>query len=189
MNIVRIATTENERLKIFQFRYSIYIEQQGKSYNADHENRLLRDNADDEDSILLYTVNVKNEIVSTLRVNWGYKHFMQYDFMKLPLFQSCFSNDSVCFCSRLMTLPNSKNHVLKLFLKSYQLARERNVILCFAHCNINLLPFFKKLGFLDYGMSYCIDGIGNQQPIAMPLDDKRHYADIKSPLSLLSEQF
>lgn len=189
MSVVKVASTDDERLKIFQFRYSIYIEQQNKSYEADHENRLLFDEADDNDAELLYTTNTQNEVVSTLRVNWGYKHFREYEFMKLSLFQDFFPNDTVMFCSRLMTLPNSKIHVLKLFLKSYQLARERNVVICFAHCNINLVQFFSKLGFFDYGTPYCIDGIGNQQSMAMLLDYKQHYVNIKSPLLSLAEKF
>ncbi len=188
MTVVKVANTDEERQRIFQFRYSIYIEQQGKSYEADHKNRLLFDAADDDSAALLYTTDKNGNVVSTMRINWGYKHFIECDFMKLSFFQHCFSDDDVMFCSRLMTLPNYKTHVLKLFLEGYRMARKRGVIACFSHCDTKLIPFFKKLGFLTYGQSYYIEGVGEQQSLLL-LDDKEHFAKISSPLLKISEEF
>jgi len=52
---VEVATRERERNDIFQLRYRIYIEVQGKPYPADHERRLLTDELD-ERGLLFYSV-------------------------------------------------------------------------------------------------------------------------------------
>src|SRR5882757_8136585 len=98
---IRVADCEQTRRAIYKFRYKIYIEEMGKPYrNADHENRLLTDELD-ENATLLYAEE-SGEIVGTTRINWGSDPIAMCAFREpfdLDMFQE-FPSHLLSFCSR-----------------------------------------------------------------------------------------
>jgi hypothetical protein len=76
---VRVAQTEDEKRAIYEFRYQIYIEEMGKpNSHADHASKQLRDELDDQATLLYASRN--GELTGTLRIlskhsEFGPKHF------------------------------------------------------------------------------------------------------------------
>ena len=63
------AKTDEERERIFRFRYQIYVTEMGKQpKDADHHAQTLRDELDNAETDLLYATS-EGEIVGTLRRN------------------------------------------------------------------------------------------------------------------------
>ena len=46
---IKVACSDEDRQRIFQFRYDVYVTEMGKSpAEADHEKKVIRDELDDE---------------------------------------------------------------------------------------------------------------------------------------------
>jgi len=142
---IRIAETDEERRAIFAFRYRVYIEEMGKPYkNADHENKLLTDELDDC-ATLLY-VETDNEIIGTVRINWGCEEKVMSFYNNLDLalpYFSHFPSNLFSFNSRLMTSLAYRNTLLpkNLAEESYRLGRENGVYFNFISCKPILRSF------------------------------------------------
>jgi hypothetical protein len=67
---VHEAVTEEERHAVFQFRYTIYVEEMGRYRStADHDNRLLVEPEDD--TARIFYACEDGQVVGTGRFNWG----------------------------------------------------------------------------------------------------------------------
>jgi hypothetical protein len=104
--LVESASTVDDRVAIYRFRYAIYIEQMGKSYPfADHKLRQLSDSLDDDASLLF--VKHSERVIATVRLNWG------HDRQATMAYRDQFSGlppASLCFCSRLMIDPQYRSY-------------------------------------------------------------------------------
>lgn len=68
--LVQQAQTAEERERIYQFRYQVYVQEMGKSLpDPDHEKRVLKDECDAQ-AVHLY-IEREGEIVGSLRMIWG----------------------------------------------------------------------------------------------------------------------
>ena len=181
---IRVAQTDDERRAIYEFRYRIYIEEMGKPYShADHALKQLRDDLDDQATLLYATRN--GEITGTLRINWGedvsaFKAFAQS--CALAKFRH-FPSASLSFCSRLMVDPARRSSALAAALSTaaYLKGRDRNTQFNFMHCAPRLLSFFERMGFRQYTQSFRDPEIGSQVPLVLVVEDVEHLRITRSP--------
>jgi predicted GNAT family N-acyltransferase len=183
---ISIVTTATERKSIYHFRYQIYVEEMSKQLiEADHNNKLLYDELDEQSLLLCAKVGTK--IIATARITIGSLTDFPpalIDQLSLNVFQSYNSNQKFSYCSKLMVTPTYRNSpvVYLLIAKCYELSNTNNVSFVFVICNFYLIRFYEKMGFHCLGRNYLISGYGLMTPLVFSMDDVQHLRRIRSPL-------
>jgi len=104
----KMATTEEEKQRIFRFRYKIYVEEMNRPTHADHDKRIITDFMD-ETGYLFYTP-LEGDLIATARVNFlkdGPIEFEgEYKLQKIPTYK-----DAISTTTKLMISPEYRNGV------------------------------------------------------------------------------
>jgi len=183
---IGFATTAEEKMEIYRFRYRIYAEEMSKRFpNMDHTNKLLYDELDDW-AFIVYA-KIGSEIIGTLRVNIG-------EINDFPLFWvrvlslkkfSEFTNDhqQFAYTSKFMVAPAYRNSTVSYLLaaESYQLYCHHQVQFSFGVCNFHLLRLYEQFGFRRFGQNFIDDGYGLLAPYVLLVDDIAHLRAVRSP--------
>ena len=79
---IRLAESEEERLAVYRFRYSVYVEEMRLDLShADHDRKIIMDPLDDPQAMLLAAWDGER-VVGTLRTNrvcdGGLNHYLEY---------------------------------------------------------------------------------------------------------------
>lgn len=183
---IGLATTAEEKMEIYRFRYRIYAEEMSKSFpNMDHTNKLLYDELDDW-ALIVYA-KAGSEIIGTLRVNIGQiNDFPSFWLQVLSLKKfSEFTNDNQQFAytSKFMVSPAYRNSTVSYLLaaESYQLYCQHQVQFSFGVCNFHLLRLYEQFGFRRFGQNFIDDGYGLLAPYVLLVDDIAHLRAVRSP--------
>lgn len=189
--MVQQARTDEERNKIYAFRYRVYISEMAKPMpEADHVNGLLYD-AFDNDAIHLY-IERDSQIVGALRLIWGRNgwppaYSSWYD---LPRF-SHISPDKISFTGRLMVAKGHRNSALGGILarEIYTIGRDLGLLFDFIHTTPDLLAFFERLGHRRYKENFIDANLGCRIPMVLALHDLRHLERCHSPFLSVAERY
>lgn len=180
-----IATTPEEKLEIYRFRYHIYAEEMSKRFpNMDHNNKLLYDELDDW-GVLLYA-KAGEEIIGTLRINIGLlTDFSSFWVQALSLnrFAQFKNNQKFAYTSKFMVSESYRNSTVSYLLssKSYELSYNQQVQFSFGVCTFHLLRLYEQFGFRRFGRNFVDDGYGLLAPYVLLVDDVEHLRAVRSP--------
>jgi predicted GNAT family N-acyltransferase len=183
---VLLATTPEERQRIYQFRYRVYVEEMNKNPRCvNHTERILKDELDDTATLLYLTID--GEIAATLRRNLlsisslpdAIHHALEID-----RFTAAFPKSALSFSSRFMVAPEYRNSSVAgaIVVEAYKLARERGIQFDFSHASPWLVPFYENLGFRRYSDNFQDTDAGLQIPLVLLLDDIPYLQTVHSPM-------
>ncbi|HEY9630485.1 MAG TPA: GNAT family N-acyltransferase [Coleofasciculaceae cyanobacterium] len=184
--LIQIANTESVLKDVYQFRYSVYVEEMGKPYvNANHAEGMLCDDLDKHSTILYGEVD--GNIVATLRISWGSnaetmsaftETFSLTDFSEFP-------NSSFSFLSRFMIAPAWRRTSLTgtILRRSYHIMREAGYRFTFFHGARSVVPLFRHFGARAYKENFLDAESGLKQfPLVVVLEDLDYFDSVSSPL-------
>ena len=189
-SLIKQADTEEERERIFRFRYAIYIEEMGKPMpGADHERRMLRDEFDAR-STQLY-IERDGDIAGVVRIFWGRDGLppAYVAWYGLGRFQP-FPTSVISFTGRMMVAKKYRSSPLAASLarEAYRLARECGVAFDFIHTTPPLIPFFERLGHRRYNRDFLDPDLGPRTPMVLVLEDLAHLERCQSPFLSTARQ-
>jgi predicted GNAT family N-acyltransferase len=189
--VVEAAETDAQRRDIFQFRYKIYVEEMGKQpQEADHQNKLLQDEFDD--NALLLMVRNGTDVIATIRFN----NFAQNlpDNLAMDYSLDAFNNypgEALSFTSKLMVDPNWRGTavVASLIAELYKYARDHHIIFDFINCAPSLVGFYEQIGYRRYCDGFVDDSVGYRVPMVLLIEDITHLRNVRSPLHRLAKNY
>ncbi len=181
---IRLAETEEDRQRVFQFRYEIYVKEMGKPMpGADHQKGHLSDACDNGATHIMAWSD--GDLVGSLRIIWGRIEIPEpyaewyglADFMSFP-------PEVLSFTGRMMVAPDRRNSLIAAALASeaFRLGCEQGVKFDFIHTTPPLLGFFERLGHRRYRPDFIDPKLGPRVPMLLTLEDREHLKNCRSPL-------
>ncbi len=182
---IRVAKTDEERCKVFQFRYKVYVEQQGKSIRAaDHTHQMVRDDMDDW-GFILYAER-EGQVVATACLNLGVHQLIPEHYAR-PLHLDAFADFPPSTWSITLRLMIEQRWRAKLILpiieSLYPISRFFGSKFNFIYCAPHLVPFFQRLGFRQHAAAYEDQEVGVRVPMVLLLEDIAHMEHVRSPFT------
>lgn len=191
---IKLAETEEEKQRIYAFRYSIYVDELQKNQlsSADHRNKIVRDKLDEHG--LLFYAEVNGEIVATLRANIASNEIITDYLLEnyaLAPFLEKFDLSSISFTSRLMVSRHKRGSsvLAQLLGHSYRYGLEHGLRLDFCHCQPSLLPLYKHLGYKRYTDNFVDQETGYRIPMVLVIRDVEYMRTAHSPLVRIIRNF
>lgn len=179
------AKTDDERERIFRFRYQIYVNEMGKRpKDADHHARTLRDEMDNAEADLLYATS-DGEIVGTLRRNtldvtqlpasWRERY-------RLDAFTD-YPPQALSYTSRAMVAAEWRGSAIfsKLLSHMYLRGQETGVRFDFCNCAPSLIELYEQLGYRRYADAFVEHDVGYRVPLVWVVGDLEHLRAVRSP--------
>lgn len=186
---VREATTEEERDRIFRFRYETYWEQQHLLPElCDHERKTLFD-ADDATARLFY-VERGGEVLGTLRANWladGPVSDENRELFGVAPFEKSMAPEQMAILSRFIVTPEERGGACAglLLLEVARFGIENRIHLAFCDCEPHLMPFYRSIGFRSYKSVIGHATSGVLIPLVLAVSDRPYLDSIGSYLCSL----
>lgn len=182
---VMLATTLEEKKRIYQFRYQVYVDEMRKQpKDANHQERILSDSLDD--TATLFYIAQADQIIATLRRNFLDSSSLPEPLSQIfaiPQFASAFPKSALSLSSRLMVAPEWRNSatVGAIILEAYRDARNRGIQFDFLHAAPWLMPFYENMGYRRYRYHFLDQEVGLQIPQVLVLEDSQHLQAVRSP--------
>lgn len=173
----RVVPPGGDAEDVFRFRYLVYEVElnQGDPY-ADHVAKTIRDPIDD--TAYIVAAYRDDAIVGTARVNFCADGNSGYylDFYELESRADEFP-DGVSFSTRIMVAKSERGGTLPLLIsvECFKLGLARGVKWCFCGCNMEVKPFFEKLGYEVQHPGKMHRDYGLTAVMRFNLDDPKHY--------------
>jgi hypothetical protein len=190
---VRRAETPEERQRVFEFRYRIYVEEMGKSISsANASTRTISDDLDDH-AIILFIEDAGN-IVATLRSYLGcvapFPDRLLQQFDILPLLQHV-PLEQIAMTSSTMMDPRWRSSTALAALSGYLycFGRERGMTIDLLCCTPGLVRTFTRIGYRRYKDNIVVPDVGLRVPMMVQLDNMEYLKSIHSPLYPLGRQY
>ena len=189
---IKVASSDEDRERIFRFRYDVYVTEMGKSpAEADHQKKIIRDELDD-DAHLLYAED-QGQIVGTVRLNCRSKKKFpdvweqRYDLEKFaPSF-----GDHISMTSRMMVAKDYRGSSVPAALVGavYSAGREMGSKFDFCNCAPSLLEFYEQIGFRRFTDGFMDEDNGYHVPLVMLVRDTQYLRQVRSPLYRVARNF
>ena len=184
---IRLAESEEERLEVYRFRYSVYVDEMGlnESY-ADHARKIIRDPLDGPQSLLLAAWD-GGRVVGTTRTNLirdgGFGRYLEYYRL---LGQSVDELQDTSISTRIMIHPAFRRTPLtvRLTCVCFRWMLDQGVKTDFCDCVPVVVPFFSGLGYHVQFADFIHPEFGGEPGSVMRLDalDLDHLIQVRSPL-------
>jgi len=186
---VREAVDAATRNEIYRFRYRIYVEQMGlRQKYADHVRKRVVEPLDE--AARIYAAYLNGTIVGTIRGN-------RFSDLPTAYYRKLYRiDDRFPFCPNEMSLTTKLmfDPVLRGSLYPIRMivhyARDFNALrpckIDFVDCRRWLLPFFLKLGYVDYLGWVFHNEYGSVRPLFCPADQVRRLQRLRSPLAAVA---
>ena len=148
------AETEAELAAVYEFRYSVYVEEMGRYQGtADHEHRWLTE-PEDEHSWIFFA-REGDEVVATGRLTWGGDHFSDRQIRQYSLgpFLEELPAEVMAVGERLMVAPKYRGTGLVHDLigrSTDQVGGGHDVRIMFGACEPHLLSLYLGMGHRTY---------------------------------------
>ncbi len=189
---IKVASSDEDRERIFRFRYDVYVIEMGKSpAEADHQKKIIRDELDN-DAHLLYAED-EGQIVGTVRLNCRSKKKFpdvweqRYDIEKFaPLF-----GGHISMTSRMMVAKDYRGSSVPAALVGavYSAGREMGSKFDFCNCAPSLLEFYEQIGFRRFTDGFMDEDNGYHVPLVMLVRDTQYLRQVRSPLYRVARNF
>ena len=189
---IKVASSDEDRERIFRFRYDVYVTEMGKSpAEADHQEKIIRDELDDG-AHLLYAED-EGQIVGTVRLNCRSKKKFpdvweqRYD---LANFAPSFG-DHISMTSRMMVAKDYRGSSVPAALVGavYSAGREMGSKFDFCNCAPSLLEFYEQIGFRRFTDGFMDEDNGYHVPLVMLVRDTQYLRQVRSPLYRVARNF
>lgn len=185
-NTIQFAATEMEREAIYRHRYDIYIVELGKTHiPADHQRRLLTDDAD-PCADLLYA-NANGIVIASARMQIGASTLfsaVNNEIYETGAFAKALTPEKMAIVDRLMVRPEYRRSrvTTELMINTYLFGLDRGIKLCLINTEVKYLHLYLRFGFRMYGDPFYTALGGCRYRMALFLCDRRHLAKVNSPL-------
>lgn len=190
---LRIASCAEDRERVYRFRYRIYVQEMGKRiFDADHQRACLQD--DDDDGARLWMAEQGDELVATLRFQWGGEvEFSSYwrDVYGLPHFLAEFGGHAISLTSRLMVEPKFRGSsvLASMLSETYRSARGLGVRFDFINCTPGLVQFYESLGYRRFTRGFVDRDTGYHVPMLFVLGGLAHMRQVRSVFSRVARHY
>jgi N-acyl-L-homoserine lactone synthetase len=174
--------------KLFEFRYHVYVEQQGFCPpTADHSLRTLVDPLDVISAS--FALLNQGDVVGSLRLTRldaipDPAPFIQQLCMQPAV--DAFGAAALCLSSRFMfhaTKPATPKGMFQLLALSYSYCMKNGYRITYGNCSPHLLKFYKHMGYRNYINAYTDSVYGEKLPILLILGDRTRFVRVRSPLA------
>ncbi len=189
--IVRLIETDAEADALMRFRYEVYVEEFGMTEEADHDNRLLRDELDDH--ALNYALFDRGRVVGSLRglvlAELPDPSALMARYELRPAVEQ-FGAAALGATSRFILAPEYRmgTAIFRLMQQTFLDGVGRGIRLNFGDCSPHLLPFYEQMGYRRYTAGYNDTAYGFKLPIMMVLRDREYLKAARSPLLRLVDE-
>lgn len=179
------AETEDEKQRVYRFRYRIYVEEMGKTGlgEADHR-RMVVTGPLDRDAMIFYA-EAGGEVVATVRINLsgdsGFPSELREAYSEEHF--RAFPASSFSFSSRLMVTRGLRGTTaLHLLLShAYERVLERGISFDFCHCAPALVDLYQHLGYRRFTGNFVDPDVGYRVPLVLLTRDSAHLKAVRSP--------
>ena len=191
LRVTKVRTAE-ERDRLFEFRYRIYVEElRIPTSQADHATRRLMDPLDECSTS--YVLLDQEQVAGELRVTWladvpDSTEIIE-SFAMQPAIEA-FGPEAICKTSRFILDPKwRQGTAIYLLMKTvYEECWEQGARLNYGDCSPHLLSFYEHLGFRRYMNAFEDPNYGFKFPILM-IADLGFFRHARSPLARVAERF
>jgi len=189
---IKVASSDEDRERIFRFRYDVYVTEMGKSpAEADHQKKIIRDELD-EDAHLLYAED-EGHIIGTVRLNYRTKKKFPdvwEQIYAIEKFAPSFG-DHISMTSRMMVAKDYRGSSVPAALVGavYSTGREMGSKFDFCNCAPSLLEFYEQIGFRRFTDGFMDEDNGYHVPLVMLVRDTQHLRYVRSPLYRVARNF
>lgn len=185
------ATTDDERARLYAFRYRVYVEEMKiDTPEADHERKWLRDALDAQSRlhVLLDGEDVVGTLRTTILSEVEDRSYLENKFHIEPALEK-FSPNEICATGRFMLDPKLRHGtaILRLMKSGFEQAHRHGIRLNYGDCSPHLLPFYEHLGFRRYERAFNDTSYGFKVPILMLLGDRERLERVRSPLARIGK--
>jgi predicted GNAT family N-acyltransferase len=189
---VKLAKSDEEKMKIFCLRYEIYIEEMGKkNQNANHTQKTIIDPLDDWGNLLY--IEIEGQVIATIRINLCSQGQFPKEFMDIYKVEYFLRDTSIkySFSSRLMVHKNWRNSKVtaSILNSSYSFFREHQVRFNFLNSCTSLLQLYHNLGCRKYTDDFIDSDVGLRTPLVLLTEDAEHLKKVKSIYYILSKKY
>lgn len=182
---IKTAETDQERQRIYRFRYEVYVDEMGKKpRHADHIAKTITDDLD-EAALLLYA-EADGQLVGTVRLNYrGRQPFPESweSLYHISTFAAGYG-DQISMTSRLMVAKDWRGSSVSGLLVAavYNAGREMGSRFDFCNCAPSLIEFYEQIGFRRFAPGFLDEDNGYRVPLVMVVRDLEHLKTVRSPL-------
>lgn len=191
---VFVARTEQEREKVYHFRYRIYVEEHGlQPPEADHARKRLCDSLDPF-SVAYGLVDESGNVLGSLRCIYVAAlpdpAPLIAKFGMEPAIRA-FGLPALGTTSRFMLDPKLRQGLalLPLMKAAYDDGRTGGIRLNYGDCSPHMLPFYESMGYRRYNAPYNDTAYGFKLPILMLIGDRQHFHAVRSPLARMADEY
>ena len=181
---IRLAESEEERLAVYRFRYSIYVEEMGISESsADHAGKLISDSLDGAAAMILAAWD-GDRVIGTTRSNLirdgGISDYLEY-YRLLDLAPDALAESSIT--TRLMVHPEFRRTTLsaRLACERSRWGLSQGIRANFIDCDPNNHPYFTALGYKVVLDDFIHPEFGLGFLLRLDLCDLEHLEKVRSP--------
>jgi hypothetical protein len=186
------AVGSSMRNEVYRFRYRIYVEQMGlRQKYADHVRKRVVEPLDD--TARIYAAHLDGNVVGTIRGN-RFSELPTAYYRKLYRIDDRFPfrPDEMSLTTKLMFDPALRGSLYPIRMIVHY-ARDFNARrpckIDFVDCRRWLLPFFLKLGYVDYLGWVFHNEYGSVRPLFCPADQVDRLQRLRSPLAAVARDF
>lgn len=186
--VLRFAHDEEDRQRVFRFRYEVYVEEMRREQKfADHRRRLIEEPFDATGHLLL--AEVGDTLVGTARTNFAGETDLGYyvDLFNLRAAGAAFPH-AVSLTTKLMIRRELRSGTLAVRLARalFELGQASGIRHDFIDCNAHLEDFFIRLGYHRHGPKVEHPEYGLVQPLRLDIEDIDHLLQVGSPFARLA---
>lgn len=184
---VFIARNDEERRRIYKFRYKVKVEELGGDPpHADHAAKILRDPLDQAGIQLYVACESGGEIAATARLITGLAGNNLFGITAMEGF-GAFQHYDIAYMSlsgQLVIAPKwTGSKAASLALSAiFKLARQHGSRFDFSQCSPALVPLYQRLGYRRFRENFMDDDLGYQVPLVLVTEDYAHLSLVNSPL-------
>lgn len=187
---IRLAESDEDRMRIFRFRYQVYVDEMRMPLDAiDPERGIVRDAVDDEARLYLRE-SAESQLIATVRQAIGTRGIV--DSMDAVFgtqrFRDFCADHELSFSARLAIRRDWRcSTVLReLGERLYRDLIAAGVRFDFMVCTPGLLSMYEAIGYQRYKPAVCYRDLGYRIPLVLDVEDHQHLLRLRSPLSRLA---
>lgn len=180
---VRMATSDADRERIFQFRYAIYIDEMRRTQRyADPDRRRIEEPFDATAHLVI--AEHEGEVVGTVRANFGGETDLGYygELFRMSEVGAAYPS-RVSLTTKFMVAPAFRSGTLAVRIAAciFDFGCGRGIQHDFLDCNAHLEEFFGRLGYVKHMPKVVHPEYGLVQPMRLDLADEEHLRRVGSP--------
>jgi predicted GNAT family N-acyltransferase len=179
---IKLAVSPAERLAVYQFRYSVIVEEMGVMIPAaNHAEKLIREADDSKGHIFSATIDGK--LAGTARINFirdgdVFPHSDLLQLSRLP------ASEAVSVCSRFLVTKEHRGSMLAIRIVQavYRFMRQSGIAFNFILVKDDLVNFYERIGYQRCGAAMTHPEIGDVMPLRLDTLDEDYLRTVRSPL-------